>query len=495
MDADAEISRQSGRGHDDFLERVVAVLRAEGFTGKPSSDEPVVNFEHPEQLRARLRLGLGAAVEEDDELLELVRDVVRASVRTGSRHFYNQLYGGADPFGVAGAWITEALNTSQYTFEVAPAFTLVEHEVIRHCLNKVGFPDGDGIFTPGGSAANMYGMVAARYRAFPSVKTDGMRALPPLAVFTSEDSHYSVLKGAHWLGLGTSSVVKVATDAAGRMLPAALRDAVLQARRDGRHPLLVNATAGTTVLGAVDPLDQVADVCRDLGVWLHVDACWGGSLLLSPKHAARLAGLARADSVAWNPHKMLGAPLQCSLFLVRHAGLLHRCNAAAAEYLFQQDKFYDVSWDTGDKSVQCGRKVDAFKLWLMWKARGDAGLAALVDNAMECARYFRQLLLASDAFRLVSAEAQDCTNVCFWYIPKRLRGLTEDKGWWDQLATVAPAVKERMAQRGTLLVGYCPLPHKGHVNFFRMVTTCQPPPRPADMDRAAAEIQRLGELC
>ncbi|XP_052122311.1 cysteine sulfinic acid decarboxylase [Frankliniella occidentalis] len=489
MDADAE----ARRGHDDFLERVAGVLREEGFTGTPAPELPVVSFQHPDKLQAQLRLGLGDAVADEDELLALVREVARASVRTGHRHFYNQLYGGADPFGVAGAWVTEALNTSQYTFEVAPAFTLVEHEVIRHCLAKVGFPNGDGIFTPGGSVANMYGMVAARYKAFPRVKTDGVRALPPLAVFTSDDSHYSVMKGAHWLGLGTSSVVKVATDQHGRMLAGELRDAILAARRDGRQPCMVNATVGTTVLGAVDPLGEVADVCQELGVWMHVDACWGGSLILSARHAPRLAGLARADSVSWNPHKMLGAPLQCSVFLVRQPGLLHRCNAAAAEYLFQQDKFYDVSWDTGDKSVQCGRKVDAFKLWLMWKARGDQGLGALVDNAVACASYFQSRVRDTEGFRLVS-EALDCTNVCFWYIPKRLRGQKEDEQWWGQVAAVAPTVKERMALAGTLLVGYCPLPHKGHVNFFRMLTTCHPPPRTEDMDLVIGEVQRLAEL-
>ncbi|XP_034244464.1 glutamate decarboxylase 2 isoform X2 [Thrips palmi] len=338
----------------------------------------------------------------------------------------------------------------------------------------------------------MYAMVAARYKMFPQVKSEGVRALPPLAFFTSYDSHYSIQKGAHWLGVGTNSIIKVATDAEGRMQAAELRDAILEARRGGRQPCMVNATVGTTVLGAIDPLDQVADVCQELGVWLHVDACWGGSLLLSPTHKSRLDGLSRADSVAWNPHKMLGAPLQCSMFLVRHKGLLHKCNSAAATYLFQQDKFYDVSWDTGDKSMQCGRKVDAFKLWLLWKARGDDGLAALVDNAMACASYFRSRVQQTEGFRLV-AQGLDCTNVCFWYIPPSLRGQTEDEQWWARMAAVAPAIKERLVLAGTLLIGYCPLQHRGHVNFFRMVTTCQPPATREDMDLAIREIQRHGE--
>lgn len=487
------MDREAARGHDGFLERVAAMLREEGFTGRPDADVPVVHFHHPDKLQELLRLDLGPAVADEEALLAAARAVVRHSVRTGHPHFHNQLFAAADPFGVAGAWITEALNTSQYTFEVAPSLMLVEHKVIQRALALVGFDGGDGIFTPGGSVSNMYGIVAARYQAFPQVKTEGMRALPPLAVFTSDDSHYSMTKGAHWLGLGTNAVVKVATGPDGRMLPDALRDAIAGARLAGVHPVMVNATVGTTVLGAVDPLGAIADVCEEAGVWLHVDACWGGSLLLSAKHRGALLGLARADSASWNPHKMLGAPLQCSVFMVRHGGgLLHRCNAAAAAYLFQQDKFYDVSWDTGDKSVQCGRKVDALKLWLMWKARGDAGLATLVEHAMESASYFRSRVRDAEGFRLVT-DVQDCTNTCFWYIPARLRGRTEDEAWWQEVAKVAPAIKERLVLDGSLLVGYCPLPHKGLVNFFRMVVTCQPPARRQDMDFVLQEIRRHGE--
>ena len=102
--------------------------------------------------------------------------------------------------------------------------------------------------------------------------------------------------------------------------------------------------------------------CRKHDVWLHVDACWGGAAVLSPKYKYLLRGSEKADSLAWNAHKMLCAPLQSSLFLTKHRGMLHHTNCASATYLFQQDKFYDVSYDTGDKSVQCGRKAESFKV-------------------------------------------------------------------------------------------------------------------------------------
>lgn len=137
---------------------------------------------------------------------------------------------------------------------------------------------------------------------------------------------------------------------------------IQQAIAENKQPFFVNATAGTTVIGAFDDLNGIADLCEKYNLWMHVDACLGGSVILSEKHKHLLNGIERTDSLSWNPHKSLGVPLQCSLLLIKEKGLLHECNSTAAQYLFQQDKFYDVSYDTGDKSVQCGRKVCSKKL-------------------------------------------------------------------------------------------------------------------------------------
>jgi len=134
----------------------------------------------------------------------------------------------------------------------------------------------------------------------------------------------------------------------------------------------------------------------------------------------------------------------------------------------------------------------------MWRARGDAGFEALVDNAMECSRYCTQKIQNHPGFQLVSTEASTmaaASNVCFWYLPERLRGRPDkqSESFKKELSGIAPAIKERMALQGSLLVGYCPLLHKGCVNFFRLVTTCQPPPTFSDMDFVLNEIDRLGQ--
>lgn len=475
-----------------LLQRVLAlVLEARLVTGMDAS-EKVVHFKHPHELKKELDLTVAAAGCSLEEAEKALQTVVHYSVKTQHPHFYNQLYGGIDEVALTGAWLTEALNTNQYTFEVAPVFMIVEHRVIELLLGLYGWAEGDGIFAPGGSVSNMYGMILARYRRHPEVKRTGVFGQKPLVVFTSDQGHYSISKSASWLGLGMDNAVAVATDAQGRMLPAALQEAVAKARQEGKEPFMVNATAGTTVLGAFDPLEALADVCEKEGLWLHVDACWGGAVVLSRRHKHLMKGVERVDSLSWNPHKMLGTSLQTSVFLTKHKNLLQQSNSARATYLFQQDKFYDVSFDTGDKSVQCGRKVDAFKLWLSLKVHGLEALEAMVNAAFHAARHLcTEIRRREDKFRLV--QEPECTNVCFWFIPKSMRGEEETPEWWVRLSKVAPAIKERMVKAGTLMVGYSPIACKSLVNFFRMVTTCTPTPTPAHMDFVLEEIERLGE--
>uniref|UniRef100_A0A8P0TER0 Cysteine sulfinic acid decarboxylase n=2 Tax=Canis lupus familiaris TaxID=9615 RepID=A0A8P0TER0_CANLF len=305
----------------------------------------------------------------------------------------------------------------------------------------------------------------------------------------SEKCHYSIKKGAAFLGLGTDSVRIVKTDERGKMIPEDLERQIGLAEAEGAVPFLVSATSGTTVLGAFDPLEAIADVCQRHGLWLHVDAAWGGSVLLSQTHRHLLDGIQRADSVAWNPHKLLTAGLQCSALLLRDtSNLLRRCHGSQASYLFQQDKFYDVALDTGDKVVQCGRRVDCLKLWLMWKAQGGQGLERRVDQAFALAWYLVEELKKREGFELVMEP--EFVNVCFWFVPPSLRGRQKCPDYSERLAKVAPVLKERMVKAGSMMIGY--QPHGTRGNFFRMVVA-NPALTRADMDFLLNELERLGQ--
>uniref|UniRef100_A0A8C5HSN8 Glutamate decarboxylase 2 n=1 Tax=Gouania willdenowi TaxID=441366 RepID=A0A8C5HSN8_GOUWI len=380
----------------------------------------------------------------------------------------------------------------QFTYEVAPVFVLLEYVTLKKMREIIGWSDGrgDGIFSPGGAISNMYAMLLARFKMFPEVKEKGMSSVPRLAAFTSEHSHFSIKKGAAALGIGTESVICIKADESGKLIPADLERRILEAKQKGFVPFFVSATAGTTVYGAFDPLIAISDICKKYNVWMHVDGAWGGSLLMSRRHRWKLDGVERANSVTWNPHKMMSVPLQCSALLVREEGLMQNCNQMHACYLFQQDKHYDLSYDTGDKALQCGRHVDIFKLWLMWRAKGTIGFEAQIDKCLELSEYLYNKIKDREGYEMVFDGKPQHTNVCFWYLPPGIRYMEDKEERKKHLHKVAPVIKARMMEYGTTMVSYQPQGDK--VNFFRMVIS-NPAATFEDIDFLIEEIERLGQ--
>ncbi|CAH1772709.1 unnamed protein product [Owenia fusiformis] len=474
-----------------FLDDLYKLVMDEAMVKGTDRAEKVVDFKHPEELKALLGLSIGETGATNEELLEACRKAIKYSVHTGHPLFINQLYCGGDPYGIAGSWVVEALNTNQHTYEVAPAFILTEAFIVEKMKSFVGYKGGDGIFSPGGSLANMFGIHLARFSHEESLNSTGLFNSKRLMLFTSDEAHYSTSKGSSFMGFGRDSVVSIKTDSQGRMMASDLEEKVNECIAKDCIPLCVVATCGTTVLGAYDDLNAIADVCEKHKMWMHIDAAWGGSALLSKTHRSLMSGVERSDSILWNAHKMMNAQVQCSMFLVKEKGLLERCNCGNATYLFQQDKFYDVSYDTGDKTVQCGRKAEAFKLYLMWKAKGDKGFEMQIDKAFDNARYLTEKVRATEGFRPVLPEFQ-CTNISFWYIPPSLRGQEETPEWWDKISKVAPKIKERMVMKGNMMIGYQPLKYRNMVNFFRVIIQ-SPALNYKDMDFIVEEIDRLGQ--
>ncbi|XP_055760216.1 acidic amino acid decarboxylase GADL1-like isoform X2 [Salvelinus fontinalis] len=306
------------REAESFLRDAMPIIMEEAVWKATDIKEKVCEWRSPEQLKDLLDLELREGGETHPQILQRCRDAIRYSVKTGHPLFFNQLYAGMDPYSLVGRFITEAINPSLYTYEVAPVFLLTEEAVLKKMIEIIGWQEGgDGIFSPGGSVSNMYAVNVARYHHCPDVKVLGLSALPRLVMFTSQECHYSVAKAAAFLGIGTNNVYVIPSDKRGKMIPAEFEKQVQRAKDEGALPFMVNATAGTTVLGAFDPLEEIADICERHNLWMHVDACWGGGALVSKKHRYLLQGIHRANSVAWNPHKMLMAGLQCCAFMVR----------------------------------------------------------------------------------------------------------------------------------------------------------------------------------
>lgn len=434
------------------LFREAASLAARTLESNGSRDEPVVRRLPPEELIAALELELPREGRDLGSVLELARKTLHFSVRTGHPRFMNQLFGGYDAAGILGELITALTNTSAYTYEAAPVGTVVELALIERLNSYVGFEKGEGVFCPGGSISNLMGALAARHRAFPHAKAEGLRTEDHPVILVSEEAHYSIARAGVVMGLGLDGTVKVPTDALGRMRVDELERLTLEEKARGRHPFLVVATSGTTVAAAFDPLDDIARVASEQGLWMHVDGSYGASALLSERHRGLLAGVEQADSVAWNPHKMLGVPLASSVVLVREHGTLEETMGMHADYLFHEDA--DTNWDLGDRSLQCGRRVDALKLWFSWQVNGDHGYAQRVDALFEQAQRVRRLVEAREGFRLIREPRG--TNVCFRYLPPQHRGSTgAERDRLEGEATVR--IRAAIANSGRFLVNYATL--------------------------------------
>ena len=429
---------QNERLENELLSRLYPIIE-EYLQKSADSETPVVEYRDPGELQDLIDFELPEEGVSEAALMDLVESYLKYSVRTGHPQFLNQLYQGFNLPGFVGEVISALTNTSMYTYEVAPVATLIEQEMISKMCSALGFDSSEGIFLPGGSNANMTALLVARNQKMPSIKSDGVSR--PMALFVSDQAHYSFEKAANILGLGINSVIKVATDSLGRMIPEELDRAVQKSIKSGSTPFFVVATAGTTVLGAFDPILGITDVAARHNLWLHVDGALGASVILSAKYRHLLHGIERADSVAWNPHKTMGVPLLCSALLLRENGILALCTSCDhGDYLFHDEE----SLDLGKKSLQCGRRVDALKLWLSWKYFGDKGYDQRITRLFSLADYAGERISSASDMKLVSPVQS--FNVCFQYDPG---GLDE-----EALGSLARNIREHMLRSGKSIVNY-----------------------------------------
>jgi glutamate/tyrosine decarboxylase-like PLP-dependent enzyme len=365
------------------------------------------------------------------DVLERLRAVLHATPSASSWRFVNQLFSGREPLGAAAEMLTAVPNNSMYTFKAAGAQILVENELLRRLTSLAGFANGEGCFLPGGTLANMVALLLARNRAEPAARNDGASGRK-LAIYASAESHYSIRRSAGIIGMGRNNVRDISTDDSGGMDPAALAHAIEADRAAGITPAVVVATSGTTVRGSFDPIRAIAPVAHASGAWLHVDGAFGGTVLLSVAHRRLMDGLELADSFSWDPHKMMGLPLQCSALIVAHRGELARSLDESADYLFQAD---DDHLNPGRRSLLCGRRNDALKLWAAWLHLGDSGWRARVDRQMGIAATAARMIAADPG--LVLAETPPLINVCF-----EVRGRSSS------------AVCDLLDQQGRLKIGH-----------------------------------------
>ena len=272
----------------------------------------------------------------------------------------------------------------------ARAATVLEQQAVRWVGEFVGYPATNGAFTSGGTISNMSALAAARERALPGARAAGLGGAR-VAVYASAEVHYSITRAVELLGIGSDQLRDVPIDDEHRMRADLLASSIDRDLAEGITPVAVVATAGTTLTGAVDPVDPIADVCAERGIWLHVDGAYG--LPAASVDPERFAGVDRADSVSVDAHKWLYVPKACSVVLVREEGALSQAFAHEQGYLpHQRHELHAV-----DITLEYSRPLRALKLWLAFRAHGAEQFRdAIRRNLAEAQLLHREAAARSD---------------------------------------------------------------------------------------------------
>lgn len=316
-------------------------------------------------------------------------------------HARPRYFGYIGSSGLESAVLADALATSHDTnlaAESAAAY-LIEQQALRWTAELVGFPLGGGTFTSGGMQSNLTALMAARTKALPRTRVDGLETSRPV-LYASSDAHSSIERAVEVLGLGSRNLRRVPINTRRRMDVDALRDLVRRDLADGRVPVAVIATAGTTITGAVDPLNDIAEVCEEFGIWMHVDGAYGLPAACTATAAPLFVGLDRADSVSVDAHKWMFVPKACSVLLVRDQEHLTRAFRHDASYMVEEE-----GWGHPvDGTLEYSRPFRSLKLWTALRAHGADAFRDAIDRNLKLARHLQTLASEHPRFEPLLAQ-------------------------------------------------------------------------------------------
>ncbi len=315
--------------------------------------------------------------------------------------------------GIEADMVAAALNVNAMTWRTSPAATELETVVINWLREWMTLDQKfDGVVYDTASISSMHALAAAREEKASNARGLGVigRAdLKPMRVYVSDQAHSSIEKSAIALGIGEKNVQRVPTDNAFAMNVQALREFIARDLAQNLQPLAVVATVGTTSTASVDPVSAISQVCREHGIWLHIDAAYGGGLALLPENHWVTSGWNEADSFVVNPHKMLFVPFDFSVLYVRDIERLRRVFTLVPEYLRGDTLAAEKNYM--DYGVPLGRRFRAIKAWMVWRTFGRKGIAARVREQMRLAQVFADLVKSDDRFELAAPVVMGV--VCF----------------------------------------------------------------------------------
>jgi aromatic-L-amino-acid decarboxylase len=376
---------------------------------------PVLPNVDPGDIRARLPQAPPRSGESMEKILTDVDTIIMPGMTHWNHPDFFAYFSitGSGP-GILGELLSAAFNINGMLWKTCPSATELEQVTLGWLRQMLGLPEEFwGIIYDTASVSTLHAIAAAREQLVDlHIRERGLAGradLPRLRLYTSEHAHSSVEKAAITLGLGMEGVCKIPVDRMFRMRSVVLAQAITEDRRQGWRPFCVVATVGTTSTTSIDPVAEIADICEREGLWLHVDAAYGGAAAVMPQMRSVLDGCNRADSILTNPHKWLFVPIDLSAFYTRKPEILRRAFSLVPEYLrtghdTQVENFMDYG-------VQLGRRFRALKLWFVLRYFGWDGIAARIREHIRLAQQFARWIDTHPNFERLAPTP--FSTVCF----------------------------------------------------------------------------------
>ncbi len=340
---------------------------------------------------------------------ELVENVFQRGMLVQHPRFFSFVAGAVSPYSLAGSILTDIYNPHGGGWNEAPGACLIEEKLIKWMGSLAGYPEDTvgGLFVSGGSMANITALCAARGSRLAETEY-------PLGVaYLSDQTHSSVAKGLRIIGFRADQIVRIPTDDDFRIRPDLLEEAVRRDLADGKKPFVVVGTMGTTNTGAIDPLPELAAICRKYGMWFHIDGAYGGSILISDIYRNYAKGVELSDSLSWDTHKWAMQTYSCSSVVVRDKNDLLAVFSEHPEYLADtRSAEHSDPWDLGP---EMSRPHRAIKLWFTLQAMGTDKLADVIDYSFYNARLAERRLAQYENWELTSKPM--CGTLTFRYAP------------------------------------------------------------------------------
>ncbi|HJT80911.1 MAG TPA: pyridoxal-dependent decarboxylase, partial [Chthoniobacterales bacterium] len=374
-------------------------------------------------IRERLDPALPIEPQEFERLLAEFRDVIlELSRHNGHPRMFGYVQSPGTALAAIADLLASAVNANLTAWRSAPVAVEIERLTINWIKQLIGYPaDAAGLFVSGGSMANFAALAAARnVKAGAGLAREGMQTgHPRMCVYVSHETHHSIEKAAALLGIGRDNVRKIDVDSRRKIRIDRLVQTITSDISAGHQPFCVVGNAGTVMTGAVDPLTAISEVARKFGLWMHVDAAYGGFATLADSTRPLFAGIELADSVALDPHKWLYLPVDCGCVLYRDPAAARATFAHDAEYTRVIGREADEAFAFWDYGPELSRRFRALKVWMVLKGVGVQALGEAIENDLRCARHLERLVRESDDFEMLAPV--ELSIFCFRHVPAEFK--------------------------------------------------------------------------